>query len=712
MNPIPDVRLTVVVDHPVSIYSGMVPGFVAGQYSLHELEIDVRPLAKRAGARFIRAAATRIDAANKRIELTDRPALTYDIASINIGSTVIGTDLPGVKQFAFPTRPIADMCRRLDASFRNPPRTPGPEPYRVTVVGAGAGGVELAFCLRERLLAAGHTGIAVTLVAGGDRPMPTRPARLGDRIIAAAKERGIRWMGGRRVVEVQADAAVLDDGQRIESDLVIWVAGATGKSLFTDSELPTDDQGFVWVDDTLQVETATDLFAAGDCAVLRSWPLIPKAGVYAVRQGPVLGENLRRRAAQQSLQPYSPQSDFFTILNLGDGTAIGAKWGMAAEGAWMMQWKDRIDRAFMDKFQVLDLHGQAIDAFSASMPNMAEMTMVCGGCAAKVADTPLRRALARLPPTPDDDTVTMGLSSADDAVAVRRGDVEIVQNIDAFTAFTDDPWLVGRVGSLNAMSDLYATGVQPRYALAIVTIPEDEQNKEETLFQVLSGVRQELDAEGITLLGGHTTVGEALMVGLSVTGFAKGPLWRNDGLKPGHKLVLSRALGTGVLWHADMAGRARGPWMQQVVASMLRGNARAFRAIRDCNPSGVTDITGFGFAGHASEMLRGSVMGARIDLASVPALPGALELLATGERSTFHDQNREALKALRVPPNVDLIRLELLFDPQTAGGLLIGIAPDQAEQLVAALHEAGDIHAAVIGEVTLPDPHGALFDLT
>jgi len=699
MSPLPDARVTVVVDRPVAIYSGMVPGFVSGQYTRHELEIDVRPLARRSGARVVVAAARGIDTENKHILLSGRPPIHYDLASLNVGSTVAGLDTPGVREHAVPTRPIADLIDRFDAWFQRGPISDKP----VVVVGGGAGGVELAFCLRARLTRLGASATPITLLSA-QPPLVNRPA-LSERVRADAADRGIVILSGRAAA-VEADAVVLESGERLPSGLTVWVTGAVAPAWLAKTGLPVDARGFVKVRDTLMVEGVDDLFAVGDCAVPESWPAIPKAGVYAVREGPYLASNLERRLTGRALETYTPQRDFLTLLNYGDGSAAGGKWGRSISGPGVFRWKDRIDRRFMEKFQVLGPEGAPEAAFSRGMPQMAEMEMVCGGCAAKVGQTPLTAALARLPAAPVDPTVALGLEEVDDVVAVRRGGELVVQNVDAFTAFVDDPWLVGRVAALNAMSDLFAKGCDPRYALAVVNIPEDEA-PEEALFQVLSGARTALDAAGATLLGGHTTVGPKLTVGFAITGFSpEGALWAAGGLRPGDALILTRGLGTGVLFHADMAGLARGPWMEAALARMLRGNGPAsqlLRSLPDAGVSAVTDVTGFGAAGHLLEMVRASAVSAEVTLADVPLLPGVSGLLRSGQRSTFHDQNREVLKVIRVESGAQVPELEALFDPQTSGGLLIGAAGERAELLVAALREAGELDAAVIGRIRAPD---------
>lgn len=679
-------ELTLVVDDPVAVYSGMVPGLVAGQYQRAELEIDVRALARRAGVRVLVARATRVDAAGKQVHLEGRPPLRYDLASLNIGSTVAGLDVPGVREHTLPTRPIQRLVEQLEARLATLP-----DPCRIVVVGAGAGGVELAFCLEQRLRDEGRQP-HVTLAFGSERVLSNLHPRISRRIEAAATKRSIALRPSFRVTEVRADGVLADDAH-LPADLVVWVTGAAGLGLGAASGLPVDTRGYIQVDDTLRV--TPELFAVGDCAVPQSWPHIPKAGVYAVREGPVLIDNLERLLAGRTPQPYRPQRDFFGIFNLGDGTAVGAKWGIPIAGRWVMWWKDRIDRAFMERFQVLGPDGPA-EAFLKGMPPMPELEMVCGGCAAKVGQDALSRALARLEPAPAAPGVVLGLQEADDAVAFEADGVTWVQNVDAFPAFVDDPWLVGKVAAHNANSDLYAKGVDPTWALASVQIPQ-HADEESTLFQVMSGIREVLDAEGITLLGGHTLVGEKLVVGLTVTGRATGPLWTITRAVPGDTVLLTRPLGSGVLLHADMAGRARGPHVRALLQAMAQGSRAASHALRGQPVHAVTDVTGFGLAGHLAEVAQASGVSIEIDLACLPAADGALALLDAGERSTFHPSNRSLVRALRA--EADGPRLELCFDPQTAGGLVI-TTPDPAairEALAAA-----DVPCWTVGQVAPP----------
>jgi len=275
---------------------------------------------------------------------------------------------------------------------------------------------------------------------------------------------------------------------------------------------------------------------------------------------------------------------------------------------------------------------------------------------------------------------------------------------------------VGRVAAVNAASDLLAKGGRPRHALALVNVPEEDSARtEETLYQVLSGIRATLDELHVSLVGGHSTTGEELYVGLSITG-EPGPEGRIigiDGLKPGDRLILTKPLGTGVLLAADMQGRARGAWLNTVIASMLRQNSSAAEIAIEFDVTASTDISGFGLAGHLGELVRASSVSASLELDAIPALPGALALFDRGLRSTFHEQNRSGRRGLAIPDALaQHPALELLFDPQTSGGLLFAVTPERATAILTALRDAGDSHAAIIGRVTERRKDGALFEVT
>ena len=222
MQPEPGVRLTVVLDRPVAVYSGMVPGFVAGQYRHADLEIDVRPLALRAGARCVNAAAVGFDPAERLILLDGRPPLRYDTAVFDVGSTVAGLETPGVREHALPTRPIGRFVAMVDGLIA---RAQERKRCRMVVVGAGAGGVELAFAFQARLARAGVPEASVTLLEAGPRVLPGYPAGAARRVEDNARRRGIAIRLGAQVASVSAHEVRLTSGEAIPADSIAWVTG-------------------------------------------------------------------------------------------------------------------------------------------------------------------------------------------------------------------------------------------------------------------------------------------------------------------------------------------------------------------------------------------------------------------------------------------------------------------------------------------------------
>jgi selenide,water dikinase len=345
---VPAGRLTVLVDRPAAVYSGMVPGFVAGQYRLDDIEIDVRGLAQRAGAAWVGGKATRLDPHARRLSVEGAATVSYDTVSFDVGSTVSGLDRPGVMEHALRTRPIADFVRSVDALIARARSRPD---FRLVVVGAGAGGVELAFAFSARFAREGLRGASIVLLEAGPRVLAGYPDSAARRIGRNARARGIVIRYGTPVAEAHADRLTLESGEVLPCDAFVWVAGAASLPLFDGAGLERDERGFVKVRETLQAVGRDEIFAVGDCASLVTAPDLAKAGVYAVRQGPVLAHNLRARLTGRPLRPYRPQRDFLSLLNLGDGRAVASKWGLSAEGAWAWWLKDRIDRRFVQRYR-------------------------------------------------------------------------------------------------------------------------------------------------------------------------------------------------------------------------------------------------------------------------------------------------------------------------------------------------------------------------
>ncbi|GAB4399302.1 MAG: hypothetical protein OHK0048_12470 [Rhodoferax sp.] len=720
MKPLPGVRLTLVCTDVHTPYSGMLPGYVAGHYDFEQVHIDLARLAAASGARLYQDTVVGLDRAQQRVLCRDHPPLHYDWVSINTGSTPSLSGVPGAQQYAVPVKPIAGFHQHWLALLQRVRTHPGGT-LRLVVVGAGAGGVELLLAMQWRLRAElaqrgkNPDDVQCHLVSASARILPTHNPRVQARFDVELARRNVRVHLAAQVVEVQNQRLRCADGRCIGFDALVWVTQAQGAPWLAQTGLALDANGFVRVRDTLQSETDPRVLAAGDVAALA--PYVEKAGVFAVRMGPVLAHNLRALALNQTLRRYRPQRRWLALISTGERYAVASRGALALWGHWVWRWKDWIDRRFMRRFSdwpvlpegVPSASPLALDGDEAAQLAAAQ-AMRCGGCGAKVGARVLERALADLPVLRRDDVV-VGLGSPDDAAVVRVPPGQmLVQSVDFFRAFIDDPYLLGRIAANHALGDVFAMGARAHTALAIVTLPPGLQGQvQDSLRQLMTGAVEVLNAADCALVGGHSSEGQELAVGFAVQGLVAldgSGLMRKAGLQPGDALILTKPLGTGTLLAAHARGRAKGRWVYGALDAMQVSQQAAARVLQAHGARACTDVTGFGLMGHLLEMLRASGVDAQLVLEAVPALDGALDCLADGVVSSLHRENRFFLDALVLEPDAPDHdpRRTLLVDPQTAGGLLAGVPAEQAQSCVAALRAAGYVQTAIVGRVVARPP--------
>jgi selenide,water dikinase len=670
MRPEPGLHITLIGREPHTPYSGMLPGLIRGDYSFDEAHIDLAPLAAASGARLILAEATAIDPVRRLVGLDGRPDIAFDLLSIDIGGVPAMPEGTGT-----PVKPIGRFLHRLDALVATLPAD-----GRIAVVGAGAAGTELALALKQRFAA------RITLVCAELDPLPSAPRRARAIARTALTRAGVELACGVRALGFADGRLSLSDGSALDADAALWTTGVTGPALLRASGLACDDDGCVVVDRTLASVGHAGIFAAGDCAGIRG-AARPKSGVWAMRAGAMLAENLRRAARGRKPRRWWPQRSALAIVGLGDGRALAWRNGLALSGPAMWRWKDRIDRRWMAMVAGL-------------RPMQPADPMRCAGCAAKLPADSLRTALAGLPRLPGAD-VLLGMGAADDAAAILPpAGHAVVQSVDQFRAFIDDPYVFGQIAAAHALSDLHAMGARPWTALAVAAVPDTTGGRMAAdLAAMMHGASELLAADGCALVGGHSAEAEEAMLGFAVTGLADpSRLWRKSGLRPDQALVLTKPIGTGIILAAHMQGRAKARWLTAALASMRRSNGEAAAILRAHGVTACTDVAGFGLAGHLAEMLRASGVAADIDPDAVPALDGALILAAQGIESTLAPANRAAM-----PDAGAGAAVALLFDPQTSGGLLAGVAVAQAGRCVTALRAIG-IDAAIIGDTRRAHP--------
>jgi selenide,water dikinase len=337
LTPLP-VELTVISLSPRQVYSGMVPGFLQGTYREEEISVDVARLTERAGGRLVLGAAMALDPERRIVRLSEDTEESYDLVSFAVGSNTAGIEAPEVAD-AWRVKPIQRVLAVREQLLALA------SGGSVAVVGGGAAGVEVALACAAVLGPQGR----ITLLDRYEL-LASSPDRFRRRAHSLLTARGIDVRLGQSVVRVHPDRVELADGGKVAAALTIWLTGAVAWPLFQGSGLPLDERGFLLINDSLHSLGDPRVFAAGDCGTLAAYPETPKAGVYAVREAPILWQSLRAAVHGTAPPHYRPQRSFLSILNTADGRALLLFHGFVSHSRWAWRLKDWIDRRFLGRY--------------------------------------------------------------------------------------------------------------------------------------------------------------------------------------------------------------------------------------------------------------------------------------------------------------------------------------------------------------------------
>ena len=708
MRPLAGTRLTLIDPGVEAYYSGMLPGALAGHFSTDEITIDLVRLAQSAGARFVHGAASGIDLEQGAVHVPGRPAIEFDLASLDIGIHTMMPDLPGFAEHVEPVKPIGPFVQAWLGFVT------GSGPARVAVIGGGVAGVEVALAMAFALRARGRRA-TVSVIEAGNALKALRPAA-ARRLVRALNDQGIALHENNPVRSVEPGRIILDEGH-VEAEFICGAAGAMPHGWLNQSGLRLH-RGFAEVDATLRTSDAR-IFAVGDCAHMATSPR-PKAGVYAVRQAPILDHNLRCALRETGrFRRYRPQRDYLKLITLGDRSALMARMGPALAGPWVWRWKDRIDRKFMARLSDLpQMPPPALPRHhTAGLLEAIGPKPLCGGCGSKVGQGALEGAVTC--PLPLTGRADIEPLPGDDAACLNIGGARQVISTDHLRAMIEDPVTMTRIAVNHALGDIWAMGATPQAALATIILPPASRElAARSLREIMQTAHQMMEQAGARIVGGHTTLGAELTIGFTVTGLCESAPISLSGARPGDALILTRPIGTGVIMAAHMAGQSRGSWVATALDQMSQPQGDAAHLLR--NAHAMSDVTGFGLWGHLHNICRASGLGAVLCMNDVPLLPGALDLAVQGLRSSLFDENRAMAGPIQdrahtglstaytgtnactdaklLPAIAQNALYDLLFDPQTAGGLLAAVARDEAEQILRDLNKLGH-RSAIIGEM-------------
>jgi pyridine nucleotide-disulfide oxidoreductase family protein len=342
--PMPGVQAVLATPHPRQIYSGMVPGWLAGHYTLDECAIPLEPLSRAAKVELALSAAVSVNAKERTVTLADGRVAEYDVLSIDTGATFDRDAIRGAREHGLFLRPLEHFVQLFDRV----PALAADRVLDVVVIGGGAAGFEVALAVHHRLNGAGSERARVCLVTGDASVLPSFNAKVRERALKVLRRARVTLLN-QKVVEIGAQQVQLDNGARLVCDVPLLALPAVAPTWLGDSGLALDAKGFVSTIATLQSTSHSEVFAAGDVAT-RNDRALPRSGVFAVRAGPALALNLRRHLAGGELMPWQPRERSLYLLSCGDRRAI-VSWGkLSAQGRWAWWWKDQIDRGFVGSF--------------------------------------------------------------------------------------------------------------------------------------------------------------------------------------------------------------------------------------------------------------------------------------------------------------------------------------------------------------------------
>ncbi len=599
--------------------------------------------------------------------------------------------------------------------------TGGLEPGDAASVAPGLA-VEQTLAVAQALALARRFGerVRLVLVTEAVEPLAAAPPRARRAARAALVEAGVELASGVRAGALADGRLALSDGSYLAADVALWAGDTLGPGFLAESGLACDAAGRVRVNAGQRSVSHPCLFAAGDCA----------APPYHAPSGRLLFANLRRAARGRRLTSGTRrlrlQPVVAGMLDLGGGRAVAWCNGLALSGTAVWRCKGWLDRRRMRRYappivspfpararqptpRADALHSDAghagarhanarhANAWHAEAGHAGARPMAGAG----VAAAPL--ASLALMPSPD---TLVGLGTPDGAAVLTPPVGQaLVQSVSSLRACLDDPFVFGQIAAAHALSQHYATGAQPWTALAITAIPPGAPPgasrgappgaaPQADAEAILAGVADTLFTDGCTLVGARRTAASEASVGLVLTGLADpSRLPRKSALRPGDVLLLTKPLGSGIVLAAHQRGEARGEWLRSAIDVMRTSNAEAARLLRAHGATACAAVAERGLAGHLTGLLHASGMAAALWPALVPALPGALELVAAGVAG-----EAASCGALALAGGAADARAVLLVDPQVSGGLLAALPPARADACLAALHRAG-LRAAIVGVV-------------
>ncbi|MDI9335874.1 MAG: selenide, water dikinase SelD [Gammaproteobacteria bacterium] len=702
-NPCQGLRITLINPDSEVFYSGMLSGAIVGNYSLEDCQIDLRQFCQSIHCRFLQARITHIDTEEKILMCAGYPEVHYDILAINIATA---SPLPSENiPFSASVKPLANFYRVWQDTIKRIQQTTERR-FKLAIVGGGLGSIEMTLALLHSVERKGLAGqLECWLFTEQPSLVPHFSKRVQSILTQELLKKQVHICTQHKMV-VDGSGQILDhQGGTWQFDQTFWAYSGKPEAWLAQTGLALTPSGYIWVDNYLRSIAQPSVFALGDIAEMVHYNL-PKSGVYAVRMGQHTAKNIENLLLKKYLLPYKPQKRSLLIIPIDQKKALAMYGkGVLGTGAWAWHWKRDLDRRYLTKLKPwLQSVPMAIKR-PRVLPNepheewLELQKPLCGGCSAKVSAEVLFRTLQ--PDTQLQGETSFSTIIPDDAAVISLPPGHyLIQSVDYLPILFDDPYIFGQIATIHALNDLYAMGATPHSAQSIISLPRgfgDKQHHE--LKHLLLGIQKSLNQANCRLLGGHTSLSEAVAVGLVVNGLLpidKQNIWWKNQLQLGDILILTKPLGSGLLLAANMRGFCKGYWLTQLINTLLISHQPAVAIGQELGIHAATDVSGFGLAGHLLEMSQNFSI--RLDLAELRLYEGVEFCLQQGLLSSLHTANR----TYALPHLAGVLsdaKLPILFDPQTAGGLVMSVPRSQADACLHRLKTSVYPQAHIIGEV-------------
>ena len=661
MNKIDGLRITLISDVYETPYSGMLPGYIENDYSLDDIKVDLYKICYHGNFRFIVSEVNNIDGIKKIIHFRNRPPLSFDYLSINIGINNDIKDIKNADKFALRLKPISKI--NYNEIVNNL------EGKKVGIIGSGPAGVEVSLALKKR-----YKKIEILLFTGESGLLGNYSNSSKNSILKRLNDAKIKVIFKDKVAEITKNKIVTKSSKSYLIDKAILSTNGVPPKWLKKTNLTLSQEGFIETNNKLQTNF-DHIFAAGD-VINFSQKKLTKSGVYAVKSGIVLTKNIRNFILNKSLINYRPQKYYLSIIGLSNGTALAYKYNLHLTSRIILSLKKYIDLKFINKFKLYN------------KINYQQNIMECKGCASKINLTTLKSSLPK-------DIIT----SSKDASQITKGS-QYVSSIDMITSIITDPYLLGKISANHALSDIYASFAKPLSALMILQLPKSSQKvHSEDLKQIQEGAKFVLNEHSCILSGGHTMVGQDdnPVVGFSIVG--KTFKRQNNKINNKDVVILTERLGTGIIFAGVNSNAISSKYIRQVSNQLENGNIKLGNILNQIKPLEATDITGYGLGNHLVNLINRNkcIKGITILKNKIKLFKGVVECLQKNVNSSFYEQNFKYGKNKIFFENNDLIN-KIFFDPQTVGGMAF-IIPQNSYLKIKNILEKNEIVFSKIGYI-------------